>query len=98
MNRPDSFFDAKHLRRPLSDSDLLDFLDDLGADSYRISLAARQGWWELHTTSNQLEGHISTRKAIEECARARNYTPRPPESRGWRGRLRKLAAMLGVRG
>ena len=99
VNRPDSFFDYGRAKRtPYSDTELLDFLEDLGAPSYRIVLHARQGWWELHTTGNQLEGYISTRRAIEEFARSRCYAPRESEPTGWRWKLRKLAAMLGVSG
>lgn len=99
MSRPDSVIEYGRAKRtPLSDTDLLDFLETLGSPSYRIVLHARQGWWELHTTGNQLEGYISARRAIEECARSRGYRPRGPEPAGWRGALRKLAAMLGVSG
>ena len=79
--------------------ELIEFLEDLGAHTYCIILRAGEASWECHATmGNQFEGRISEREAIEEFARSRCYKPREPQPTGWRGRLLKLAAMLGVSG
>ena len=99
MSRPDSFFDARHLRRkPLTDSERLDMLDLIAPD-WRVFIEVRRtGGWEMRSTVSPIIGEVGVRQAIDVFARLRNYVPRPPEPRGWRGRLRKLAAMLGVGG
>ena len=78
--RPDSFFDEvpgfRCDRFGLTDSQRLDFLDELTDSNDRVVLDRRRGGgWELRSTVNQLDGRIGARHAIDDYARALGYVP-----------------------
>lgn len=93
MNNPAAWLEPPARERCYSDSDLLDFLDEMKGTERRVIFERQRFfYWELRSTTNRLNGFISTRDAITDMARRMQWEPRA-ERRGWWARV---AAWVGA--